>query len=182
MVVPAFLLSCLPLLQGCTAAMYGATSITKDGDRVLVILRQGARESDNVTLEEVDRDGYPLRTVGEWEARVPIEATRTVTFPLDVDPDPKKWVTVKSFAGKRLELGRFYALRSSGPIKNGNAPGSNMAFSISDVEQMKSGTVLDDKYTYDEKSEADIFTVFARPLQKWTKDVDSGCDGNGWCS
>lgn len=176
------LLACLPVLQACTAATYGATSVAKDGDRLVVILRQCARESDDITLDEVDKDGNYLRTVGHWKPRAPIEATRTVTFPLDVDPNPDNWNTIKSFAGVKMEPGHFYSFWSSGPNNNGNAPGSTMAFSASDVERMKPGTVLDDKYTYGEKNEADIITVVVKPLPKWTKDVDALCDGNGWFS
>lgn len=178
----AGLLVCaVPLLASCGAASYGNTSIGKKGDQLVIVLRQCARSSDHIVLGETTPGATSSRVIGEWKALTPVKATRTVTLPLSVDPDPAKWTTVTSFAGYEFAPDKVYWLDAYGPNENGNARGELEEISADDITRLRPGTVLGAQYP--ETSDGTTHQeVVVQSLKTWVREADSDCDGNGWFS
>lgn len=170
-----------PLLSSCTAALYGNTSIGKKGDELVIVLRQCARSSDHVVLFESTSGASSSDAVGEWKAVTPVKATRTITLPVDVDPDPAKWTTLTSFADREFAPDKVYYLDAYGPNENGNARGELEEISSSDIAKLRPGTVLGVRYTDNRDGSADQ-KVVVQSLKRWVRDADAGCDGNGFFS
>lgn len=175
------LMCAVPLLTSCTAASYGNSSIGKKGDQLVIVLRQCARSSDNIVLLEFTAGATSSRVVGEWKALAPVKATRTISIPLTVDPDPAKWTTVTSFAGREFASDKVYLVDASGPNESGNAGGEIEEISTADIAKLRPGTVLGARYPETSDGTTDQ-EVVVQSLKTWVREADSNCDGNGWFS